>query len=105
MNRLTLLEFRDIFNSHFEKIEKNKENLLVFFSQMYYRLPLFPEEHYKKIASPDEYEEWDDWGDTQKTQICEKTWYIGKSYNQVIPIEQIYGDSWVFKNKFLDGRP
>jgi hypothetical protein len=105
LERFTLQEFRDIFNNFFKNTEINRENLESFFYVYHKRLPLFPDGHYKKISTPDSYREWHDIGDSVKTEIREKRYFFKDAYYELVPINNLCGDSWVFKNDFFDGRP
>lgn len=93
MERLTLKEFRVAFNRYFNGMEKNVKNLDNFFFMYNRRLPLFPQKNYIRASK----------------ELYDKITY-GKNMKlkpemKLVEIEHLYGDSWVFNNNHMDGRP
>lgn len=80
MNRWTLDQFQTVYNQQFHERTPDVHHLIKFFDFHMDKLPLFLPDHYLELR------------DLSDDVEIEKT--------RMVPIHQIYGDTWVFMNNF-----
>lgn len=86
---MSLSEFNIDYQEQFQLIENNMKNRIVYFEMCRTELPSFyPNRHIPCFSMK-----------RSKTIIMEKEETL------TVPLEKIYGDGWLFRDKFEYGRP